>query len=148
MNLIVTEVVNFGERPPVTKPHPDFLKFLGEDGLRKAVNDHYESLKTSEIRQLFPLDEDEFAEAKKNASDFFIQILGGHAHFTQNRGAPRMVGRHAPFRITPSARRVWLELYIPILEKLSDKVPTPLIEIFWNYLNIFSIWMINTKEDQ
>lgn len=84
---------------------------------------------------------------KKRAADFFIQILGGHPHFTETRGAPRMVGRHAPFRITPSARRVWLELYIPILESLEDRVPQPLIEIFWNYLNIFSTWMINTKED-
>ena len=147
MNLIVTEVA-YGEKPQVTKPHPDFLKFLGEDGLRKAVDEHYELIRNSEIRQLFPMDEDEFEDAKKHAADFFIQILGGQPHFSENRGAPRMVGRHAPFRITPSARRVWLELYIPILEKLSDKVPTPLIEIFWNYLNIFSIWMINTKEDQ
>jgi len=147
MNLIVTEV-NYGEKPPVTKPHPDFLKFLGEEALRKAVDDHYESIKVnSEIRHLFPMDEDEFENAKKHAADFFIQVLGGEPYFSQNRGAPRMVGRHAPFRITPSARRVWLELYIPILEKLSDTVPTPLIEIFWNYLNIFSIWMINTKED-
>ncbi len=93
------------------------------------------------------MDDDEFEEAKKRAADFFIQVLGGYPHFSENRGAPRMVGRHAPFRITPSARKVWLELYIPVLEKLTDKAPQPLIEIFWNYLNIFSIWMINTKED-
>jgi hemoglobin len=147
MNLVVTEV-EFGERPPVTKPHPDLLKFLGEDGIRKIVDEHYEAIRDSEIRFMFPMEEEEFEAAKKRAADFFIQILGGHPHFSETRGAPRMVGRHAPFRITPSARKVWLELYIPIFERLSDKVPEPLIEIFWNYLNIFSIWMINTKEDQ
>jgi len=146
MNLIITEV-EFGEKPPVTKPHPDFLKFLGENGIREMVNKHYEAIRANEIRELFPADEVEFEEAKKRASDFFIQVLGGYPYFSERRGAPRMVGRHAPFAITASARRVWLKLYIPILEELRDRVPEPLIEIFWNYLNIFSIWMINTKED-
>ena len=29
-----------------------------------------------------------------------------------------MVKRHAPFKITPKARRVWLECYIEILKDL------------------------------
>ncbi len=146
MNLVIREVP-FGERPPVTAPHPDFFKFIGETGMREIVDQHYEAIKNSEIRNLFPVDEDEFEEAKKRASDFFIQVLGGKPYFTESRGAPRMVGRHAPFRITPKARRVWLELYIPILKSLENRVPQALIEIFWNYINVFSIWMINTEEE-
>jgi hemoglobin len=146
MDLQITEV-EFGQKPAVTKPHPDLLKFLGEAGIREIVEKHYEAIKDSDIRFMFPMEEDEFEEAKKRAADFFIQILGGHPHFSETRGAPRMVGRHAPFRITPSARRTWLELYIPILQDLEEKVPPALIQLFWNYLNIFSSWMINTKED-
>lgn len=146
MNLVIREAP-FGERPPVTAPHPDFFKFLGEAGIRDIVNKHYEAILNSEIRSLFPADGEEFEDAKKHASDFFIQILGGKPYFTESRGAPRMVGRHAPFRITPKARRVWLELYIPILKSLENRVPTALIEIFWNYINVFSIWMINTQEE-
>jgi len=144
MNLEITEVA-FGIRPPVTKPHPDFLKFVGEDGIRDLVDQHYELIRTSDIRALFPMDDDEFEEAKTHAADFFIQICGGVDYFNQNRGEPRMVGRHAPFRITPSARRRWLEFYQELLPKL-DNVPEVLIQSFWDYLNIFSIWMINTKE--
>jgi len=136
-----------GVRPPVTKPHPGFLKEVGEERFRKLVWDHYDSIKTSEIAFLFPIfDEDDFEEAKKHAFDFLIQISGGPDYFAQNRGEPQMVGRHAPFRIDENARQVWLGLYIPLLEALVDEGINPqYIESFWNYLDIFSMWMVNTK---
>jgi len=146
MNLQITPVAlgQFGIRPPVTKPDPDFLKHVGEDRLRSLVNMHYELIKTSEIAFLFPTnDDDEFEAAKKHAADFMIQICGGHPYFNENRGAPRMVGRHAPFRITAEARATWLELYREVLQELRD-IPEPLVQSFWGYLDIFSIWMINT----
>ncbi len=145
MNLEITHA-QFGTRPPVTKPIPEFLIEVGEDGMRKLISDHYNSIKTSEIAFLFPMDEKEFEEAKKHSSDFFIQICGGPSYFNQNRGAPQMVGRHAPFRIDAKAREIWLELYKPLIIELKDKgVTETSLQSFWNYLNIFSIWMINTK---
>jgi hemoglobin len=57
-----------------------------------------------------------------------------------------MVGRHAPFRIDEAGRVSWLTLYIPLLEALVDEGITPeYIESFWDYLNIFSMWLVNTK---
>jgi hemoglobin len=145
MELKVTKT-DFGVRPPVAKPHPDFLKFVGEDGIREIVEQHYEAIKDSDIASMFPVEDDEFEQAKKNASDFFIQICGGPTYFNQNRGAPKMIARHMPFRITAKARETWLELYIPIFEKLEEKVPEVLIKSFWDYLDIFSLWMINTRD--
>jgi len=143
MDLNIT-AGELGVRPPVTKPHPDFLKFVGEDRLRRLVNMHYELIRTSDIAFLFPIhDEDDFEQAKKNAADFLVQICGGHPYFNENRGAPRMVGRHAPFRITEEARVTWLALYKQVLNELDD-VPEPLIQSFWDYLDVFSTWMINT----
>lgn len=145
MNLTVTKTP-FGMRPPVTKPLPQFLTEVGEEGIRKIINDHYESIRNSDIAHLFPMDEKEFEAAKKHASDFFIQICGGPDYFNQSRGAPKMIGRHAPFRIDAHAREVWLELYIPLLKQLeNDGVSTEPIQSFWNYLDIFSLWMINTQ---
>ena len=136
----------FGVRVPVTKPIPEFLLEMGEEEIRKLISDHYDKLKVSEIAFLFPLDEKEFEEAKKHSSDFFIQICGGPAYFNQNRGAPQMVGRHAPFRITASARNTWLELYKPLILELKEKgVTETSLQSFWNYLDVFSSWMINTK---
>ena len=148
MNLTITPG-QLGVRPPVTKPHPDFLKHFGEEQFRKLISDHYDSLITSDIRSLFPLNEEDLIAAKAHASDFFIQISGGPAYFNQHRGQPQMVGRHAPFRITLEARNTWLSLYIPLLENLKTKdgqpMPEELTMSLWNYLDIFSIWMMNTQ---
>lgn len=136
-----------GVRPPVTKPHPGFLHEVGEERFEKLVYDHYESLKTSDIAFLFPIfDDEDFAEAQKHAFDFLIEMSGGPDYFTQSRGEHQMVGRHAPFRIDEAARCSWLALYKPLLEALEDEGITPeYIESFWNYLDIFSMWLVNTK---
>lgn len=145
MNLEIT-YAQFGVRPPVTKPIPEFLIEVGEEGIRKLISDHYDAIKKSEISFLFPQDDAEFKQAKVNSADFFIQICGGPAYFNQNRGAPQMIGRHAPFRIDAKARETWLELYKALILELKEQgvTETSLLS-FWGYLNIFSIWMINTK---
>ncbi|OIP54938.1 MAG: globin [Helicobacteraceae bacterium CG2_30_36_10] len=145
MNLNITQAP-FGVRPPVTKPIPQFLAEVKEEGIRELIFVHYELIKESNIAHLFPKDEAAFELAKKHAGDFFIQICGGRAYFNENRGAPRMVGRHAPFRIDEQARNTWLELYVPILEELKEEgISEESIQSFWNYLDIFSLWMINSK---
>jgi len=144
MNLEISHAA-FGERPPVTKPIPEFLLEVGEEGMRNLISKHYDLIKESDIRHLFPMDEKDFEQAKLNSSDFFIQICGGHKYFAQNRGAPQMVGRHAPFRIDAKARETWLELYKPlILELEKEGVTQTSLYSFWGYLDIFSLWMINT----
>jgi len=136
----------FGVRPPVTKAIPEFLIEIGEEGLRQLVSDHYDSIKESDIKHLFPLSEDEFVLAKKHSADFMIQICGGPAYFNQSRGAPQMVGRHAPFKIDAKARETWLKLYQPLFLELEKKgITAKSLESFWNYLNVFSLWMVNTK---
>ena len=147
MQLTMSQAV-MGVRPPVTKAHPEFLQLLGEQGMRDLVSNHYDALAQSDISFLFPMDKEDFEEAKKHSADFLIQICGGPKYFNESRGAPQMVGRHAPFRITAEARNTWLGLYIPLLQELKSKdgepMPEELVLSYWNYLDIFSIWMINT----
>ena len=133
-----------GARPPVVKPDPKVLQFLGEEKMRKLISDHYDLLRVSNIKGLFPPTPEGFEMAKKHSADFFIQICGGPDYFNQSRGAPMMAGRHAAFKITPEARLVWLESYIKVLEPL--EMPEDLKQSFWNYLDIFSIWMVNFPE--
>jgi len=145
MNLELIDA-EFGVRPPVTKPIPEFLIEIGEEGLRKLISDHYDLIKESDIAFLFPLDAAEFELAKKHSSDFFIQICGGPSYFNQSRGAPQMVGRHAPFRIDTKARETWLKLYKPLILELKKKgITETSLQSFWNYINVFSVWMVNTK---
>ena len=143
MNYTITQA-QVGTRPPVQLPNPEILTHLGEEGMRNLVNEHYELLKQSKIRGLFPPTEAGFEAAKKHAADFFIQICGGPRYFDESRGQPRMVARHAPFKITQEARKVWLESYIKILSKLD--MDDELKRSFWTYIDVFSIWMMNTQE--
>jgi hemoglobin len=135
----------FGQRPAVSLPSPEFLNLLTEKGIRQLVSDHYDLLSKSEVKQLFPRIEEQLDKAKQRSSDFFIQISGGHPYYNENRGKPVLARRHSPFSITPSARIVWLKCYCQVLSKLD--LPDEIIQSFWNYLNVFSFWMVNTKEE-
>jgi hemoglobin len=144
MNFLISQF-EFGERPPVTLPTPDFLRAVTEDGIRKMVSDHYDLLSQSAVNQLFPRIEEALDKAKQRSSDFFIQICGGSPYYNKSRGKPMLAKRHSPFAITEEARIVWLQCYIEVLSKL--ELPEDLLSSFWNYLNAFSFWMVNTKED-
>ena len=56
-----------------------------------------------------------------------------------------MVKRHSPFQITPEARLQWLILFKEALNPLIGEISDQNLQSFWNYINTFSIWMINTK---
>ncbi len=136
---------SFGMRPKVQLPNPEFLAHLKEEGIRKLVSDHYDLLIKSEIKHLFPPDKKALEIAKLKSSDFFIQICGGYPHFNENQGKPMLSKRHMPFEITTDGRTVWLSCYKQILPKLN--LPEELILSYWNYLNIFSVWMINSSRE-
>jgi hemoglobin len=134
----------FGERPSENRPNLEIYNYLGEDGIRKLVSDHYELLIKSDIKHLFPITGDALEQAKKRSADFFIQRLGGPDYYNQTRGNPMLATRHAPFKITPSDRIIWLDCY----KQLLPDIPAPehLIVEYWNWLNDFSNFMVNTPE--
>lgn len=144
MNFTINQY-EFGQRPPVSLPSPEFLKILSESGIRKMVSDHYDLLSQSEVKHLFPRIVEALDKAKQRSSDFFIQICGGHPYFNENRGKPVLAKRHAPFAINQHARVVWLQCYQQVLSKLD--VPEDILQSFWDYLNVFSMWMVNTNEE-
>jgi len=144
MNLEIN-TYQFGERPDVNKPDPEFYNQLGEDGIRQMVSRHYDLMRASTIKNLFPTDDAEFALSKQNSADFMIQICGGPDYYNQHRGKPMMADRHAPFSITPKGRIVWLNCYKQALLELS--IPEELVLSFWNYINAFSNWVVNAPAD-
>lgn len=131
-----------GQRPEVSLPSHEMFHILGEEGIRALVSDHYDLLAESEIKHLFPQNAVGLEQAKINSSDFFIQICGGPMYFNRNRGRPMMYKRHLPHKITAEAREVWLDLYRQALRKLD--LPEDVARSFWNYLDVFSKWMVNS----
>jgi hemoglobin len=137
-----------GVNPPVTKPNPAFLTDITEQGMRDLLDRFYMRLFESPIKDIFPQDKEAMKIAGQHSADIFIQICGGPAYFNQNRGAPQMRGRHAPFRITPNARLHWLVTFEEALQPIiTNKLSSDEnIQSFWNYLNVFSQWMVNSKD--
>lgn len=131
-----------GEKPDVTLPTGKMLEILGEDGIRQMISDFYDRLAISEIKELFPGNPVALEKAKEHSADFFIQICGGPDYFNQNRGRPMLNRRHLPFKITPVAREVWLECFRSVLLKLD--LPPEVLKSFWEYLDVFSKWMVNS----
>lgn len=133
-----------GDRPSVSIPDPQFYNLVKEEGIRKMVSDHYDLLAKSSINNIFPSEGPALEMAKKHSADFLIQLCGGPRYYNESRGKPMLVSRHAPFTITPAARLVWLECYSKVLATMD--LPEEVILSFWNYINVFSSWMVNTSE--
>ena len=131
-----------GVRPPVILPTHYMFLLLKEEGIREMVSDFYDLLKVSEIKELFPKNPILLEKAKEHSADFFIQICGGPDYFNKHRGQPKLNQRHQPFKITAEARQVWLECYKSVLKK--QKLPDEVLLSIWNYLDVFSKWMVNS----
>lgn len=130
--------------PPIEKPNPQFLTQVGEEGIRNLLKRFYLALDISPIRHIFPpKDTQGMLDAGQVSADFFIQICGGPHYFNQRHGMPQMRGRHAPFAITAEARLHWLICFENALKPLETEVSEENLQSFWNYINIFSIMMIN-----
>jgi hemoglobin len=130
--------------PSVERPSDAFLPQVTEQGIRDLLSRFYVSLDKSAIRDIFPaIDAKEMEAAAQVSADFFIQICGGPAYFNQNHGMPKMRQRHAPFTVTAEGRLHWLICFEEALQPLESSVKEEDLQSFWNYLNVFSIMMIN-----
>ena len=143
MNLKITPFP-IGARPSVPQPDLNIYNYLGEEGLRLLVSNHYDLLVESTIKHLFPPKGKSLDLAKKNSADFFVQRFGGPNYYDVNRGKPMLTKRHEPFAINYHAREVWLDCYRQLLPNL--QMPQDLIISYWQFLDIFSIWMVNTHD--
>ena len=145
MNYTIT-AHNANFIPPVEKPNPAFLTQIEEQGMRDLFSRFYACLDKSAIRDIFPpADAQGMEVAAQTSADFFIQICGGPAYFNQRHGMPKMRQRHAPFTITAEGRVHWLICFEQALKPLEATVKEEDLQSFWNYINIFSIMMINTQ---
>ncbi|GIX42884.1 MAG: hypothetical protein KatS3mg129_2617 [Leptospiraceae bacterium] len=136
---------------PPQKPAPKLYSVLGEENIRKLLYYHYKNLSKSKIKHLFPQEEEELRFAADKNADFFIQVLGGPPYFSQKHGAPMMRARHMKFPITYEARNVWLQCFYDAIEQLKQELndtvdfTKEMEELFKEFLNSFSEWMVNTK---
>jgi len=82
---------------------------VGEDALRQMVSAFYRRVREDDlIGPMYPADD--WAGAEKRLADFIIYRLGGPQTYIEERGHPRLRGRHLPFAIGIAERDRWLDL--------------------------------------
>lgn len=93
---------------------------LGEEGLTQLVAAFYRRIRTDDlIGPMYP--PDDWENAEKRLRDFLIYRFGGSDRYIQERGHPRLRGRHMPFAIGLAEAKRWLKLMREAMEE--TKVP-------------------------
>jgi hemoglobin len=95
----------------------------GEAFFVQLVDAFYQVVETDEtLRPMYP---DDLTDARRHLTLFLIQYWGGPRTYQDERGHPRLRMRHAPFRVTKTARDAWLSAMgiaiQTVREKLSDE---------------------------
>ena len=82
---------------------------LGAPTLRAMVASFYRRVQTDDlIGPMYP--GHDWTGAEKRLVDFLIFRFGGPATYIEERGHPRLRGRHMPFSIGEAERDRWLDL--------------------------------------
>ncbi|THU61064.1 hypothetical protein C4D60_Mb07t19350 [Musa balbisiana] len=84
-----------------------------------------------------------FANSKKedaiqNQYEFFVQRMGGPDLYSQRKGHPALIGRHAPFPVTHQAAERWLYHMEQALESIPTIDPASKVKMmnFFRHLSI------------
>ena len=90
-------------------PIGQLCEIVGEDRLRAMVAAFYLRVREDDvIGPLYPADD--WTGAEKRLADFIVYRFGGPQTYIEERGHPRLRGRHMPFAIGEAERDRWMEL--------------------------------------
>ncbi len=82
---------------------------VGEARLRQMIAAFYRLMRMDDlIGPMYPSDDWEGSE--KRLADFIVYRFGGPQTYIEERGHPRLRGRHMPFSIGLAERDRWLDL--------------------------------------
>jgi hemoglobin len=92
----------------------------GEPFFTQLVDAFYDAVEHDEtLRPMYPED---LVEPRRHLMLFLAQYWGGPRTYQEERGHPRLRMRHAPFRITKSARDAWLTAMTSALASVRDQL--------------------------
>lgn len=82
---------------------------VGETKLREMVGAFYRRVRVDDvIGRMYP--PDDWENAEKRLADFIVYRFGGPQTYIEERGHPRLRGRHMPFSIGEAERDRWMKL--------------------------------------
>ena len=103
----------------------------GESFFEALVDAFYDEVEhDATLRPMYPPD---LSESRRHLTLFLMQYWGGPATYQSERGHPRLRMRHAPFRITKSARDAWLAAMESALGSVRDRLTDEQYEEMHSY---------------
>ena len=108
---------------------------IGEASLQELAKNFYQEVSINpELRSLYPEDLD---AAERRIYLFLIQVLGGPATYSEERGHPRLRMRHLQWKIDSKMRTHWMNAMLHALDKvpLEQEVREDLMQYFTQVAN-------------
>ena len=90
---------------------------VGDEGFQRLVHAFYQQIPADDlIGPMYPIND--LAGAEDRLRGFLIYRFGGPQTYLEDRGHPRLRGRHAPFKVDQPARDRWILLMNRAFEKV------------------------------
>ena len=111
----------------------------GSQGFEQLVHAFYSKVPGDPILgPMYP--KHEMQAAEQRLRDYLIYRFGGPQTYVEQRGHPRLRGRHMPFAITQAARDRWMELMsAALVESSFPELAQPVVFAFFDHMSTFMI---------
>jgi hemoglobin len=113
---------------------PIYEQVGGDQFFTRLVDAFYDRVEFDEI--LRPMYPEDLTESRRHLTQFLIQYWGGPRNYQAERGHPRLRLRHAPFRITTSARDAWLSAMNDALDAVRADLTVKQVEELAAYFDM------------
>lgn len=116
------------------------FSLVGQDGFQRLIAAFYRQVPHDDLLgPMYPAHD--LAGAEERLRDYLIYRFGGPPKYVEQRGHPRLRGRHIPFPINKASRDRWMLLMdrAMVEANLPAEAAQPLREFFDN----MSTFMIN-----
>jgi hemoglobin len=118
----------------------NIYSIIGEEGFARLVAAFYRQVPEDDILGRMYSAED-LKGAEQRLRDFLIYRFGGPQRYIEQRGHPRLRGRHLPFQIDQVARDRWMQLMNKAFADAA--LPIEVEQFLWEFFDQMSTFMIN-----
>jgi len=113
---------------------------VGADGFQRLVAAFYKQVPQDDVLgPMYP--PEDLAGAEQRLRDYLIYRFGGPPKYIEERGHPRLRGRHMPFAVTKAARDRWMLLMDSAL--LEADLPADAVPSLREFFDNLATFMIN-----
>jgi hemoglobin len=113
---------------------------VGDDGFQRLIAAFYRQVPQDDVLgPMYPAHD--LAGAEQRLRDYLIYRFGGPQKYIEERGHPRLRGRHMPFAISKAARDRWMLLMDRAL--MEADLPAEAVRPIREFFDNMSTFMIN-----